>query len=147
MRSVSSWRDSLSEQAQADIDGLLDAALPFAQQMLEERGEFVPYAMKLTKGGDTEMVEADAGERPASSDMLARLYVGLNAERGSLRATAVVSDVRIAAPAGGAIRVEIEHEDATIAMLLPYTKTGFGRGVTYGDVQAMPGEPKIWNEP
>jgi hypothetical protein len=147
MRYVSSWRDSLSEQARADVDGLLDVALPLAQQMLEERDEFIPYAMKLTEGGDTEVVAVSEGERPALTEILARLYLGLNAERQSLRATAVVSDVRIAAPTGGAIRVEIEHRDgAAIAVLLPYSKKPFGRGVTYGDLQAMPGEPKIWSE-
>jgi hypothetical protein len=144
---VSSWRDSLSKQALADVDVLLDAVVPLAQQMLEERGEFFPYAMKLTEGGDTAMVAVSEGERPASTEMLAKLYLGLNGERQTLRATAVVSDVRIAAPAGGAIRVEIEHRDgAAIAMLLPYSKKPFGRGVTYGDLQAMPGEPKIWSD-
>ena len=115
--------------------------------MLEERGEFFPYAMKLTETGDIAMVGVSEGERRASAKILGKLYLGLNAERESLRATAVVSDVRIAAPAGGAIRVEIEHQDgAAIAVLLPYSKRPFGRGVTYGGLQTMLGNPKIWSD-
>ena len=42
MRTVSSWRDSLSDKAQADVHDLLDVVLPFAEQILEERGELRP---------------------------------------------------------------------------------------------------------
>ena len=37
---MTSWRDSLSAEAQADMDNMLDAALPFAQQMLAKASKF-----------------------------------------------------------------------------------------------------------
>jgi hypothetical protein len=126
---------------------MLNAALPFAQQMLDKRGEFFPYAVKLANGGEISMVAGDPGlgERPASTDVLEVLYTGLNSEKDSLRATAIVADVRISAPAGDAIQVEIEHrEGIALAALLPYSKKRFGRGVTYGDLQAAPGQRRIW---
>jgi hypothetical protein len=147
MDCMSSWRDLVSGHVEADVEALLNTVVPFAQQMLDELGEFFPYAMKLTEGGNTALVAVYEDEILVSNEILANLYLGLNTERQSLRATAVVSDVQIAAPAGGAIRVEIEHCDgAVVDVLVPYAKKLLGRGITYGDQQAMPGEPKIWSD-
>jgi hypothetical protein len=133
---VASWRDSISAEASAEVDAMLNAALPFAQQMLEKHGEFYPYAVKR---------DPELGDKPVSTEVLAVLYDGLSKQRESLRATAVVSDVRISSPAGDAIRVEIEHrEGAVLVALLPYSKKRFGRGVTYGDLQASTGERHTW---
>jgi hypothetical protein len=142
-----SWRDSLSDEAQADVDQLLNEALPFAQQMLDRRGEFYPYAVKMTAGGETGMVAAEPGqgEHPESTDVLAMLYAGLASEREALRAAAAVSDVKIGSPPSDAIRVEIEHrEGAALAVFLPYAKKPLGRGVSYGDIRAASGERRIW---
>ena len=59
---MTSWRDSLSAEAQADMDNMLDAALPFAQQMLTKHGEFYPYAVSMSAGGEVAMVAADVGK-------------------------------------------------------------------------------------
>lgn len=145
--SMTSWRESLSEEANADIDRLLNDALPFALQMLDRRGEFYPYAVKLAIGGDIAMVAGDPGqgEHSRSTDVLPMLYEGLKSERETLRAAATVSDVRIDSPSSDAIRVEIEHrEGLALGVFLPYAKKRLGRGLTYGDLQAAPGERRIW---
>jgi hypothetical protein len=87
MRCVTSWRDAASQQAQDDLDGLLNAALPFAQQMLERHGEFFPYGVTLGASGDTRMVagQPGQGERPPSTEVLALLVEGLRRERETLR--------------------------------------------------------------
>jgi hypothetical protein len=143
---MASWRDSLSEEAQADVDRTLNEALPFAQQMLERHGEFFPYAVKLTVGGDFEMVGATTeDEHPASADVLSKLYEGLTWERQTLRAAAIVADVRTGSSPSDAIRVEIEHrEGIALAVLLTYTKKRLGRGVTFGTTDAAPGKRHIW---
>jgi hypothetical protein len=128
---------------------MLNEALPFAQQMLDRHGEFYPYALKMTADGQTGMAAADPGEgdHPDSQTILSMLHQGLSSERDGLRATAMVSDVRIASAQSDAIRVEIEHrEGVSVAVLLPYSKKRLGRGVTYGDLQAGSGDRRIWPE-
>jgi hypothetical protein len=79
MSIVTSRRDSATEQAQADLDELLNASLPFAQQMLDKHGEFFPYAVAITLSGETKLVAGDPGqgEQPSSADVLQVLAQGL----------------------------------------------------------------------
>ena len=149
---VSSWRDSATQQAQDDLDdlddldGLVNASLPFAQQMLDEHGEFFPHAVALDETGDLRMIAGDPGqgEQPASASVLATLVDGLRRERASLRAVALVSDVRLAD--SDAVRVELEHRDGhTIAVVLPYKKKRLRRGVEYGDLNAGLGSAQVWS--
>ena len=65
---MTSWRDTATPQAQGDLDGFLNAALPFAQRMLDEQGELLPYGVALDESGDQRMVAGDPGqgEQPAS---------------------------------------------------------------------------------
>jgi hypothetical protein len=76
---MSSWRDVASEQAQDDLDGLVNAALPFATQMLDKHGEFFPYGVALDSACDARMIAGDPGdgERPASTAVLATLVEAL----------------------------------------------------------------------
>lgn|SRR5690606_39076846 len=142
---MTSWRDGASEQAQDDLDGLVGAALPFAQQMLEQHGEFFPYAVALDESGEARMVAADPGmgEQPASLDVLAALASGLRSERDGLRAVALVSDVRLSD--SDAVRVELEHrEGQALAVFLPYKKRRLRKGVDYTEMSASAGNPQIW---
>lgn len=142
-----SWRDSTSEQAQADLDALLNAALPFAEEMLGKHGEFFPYAVAIDGDGEAKMVGANPGlgERPASTEVLAMLVDGLRQQRDGLRAVGLVSDVRL--ERSDAVRVETEHvEGIAITVFWPYTKKRLRRGVEFGDLAAVPGEPQVWVE-
>lgn len=124
---------------------MLNAALPFAQQMLDERGEFFPYAVGLDASNDVRMIaaEPDLGEAPPSEEVLALLIAGLRTERDRLRAVGIVFDVRLSN--SDAIRVELEHsEGPAMAVLLPYTKKRFRRGVEYGELSAGAAAPAVW---
>jgi hypothetical protein len=59
-------RDSASDLAQTDLDGLLNALLPFAQQELEKLGELFPFGVIVTVDGETRLLGVDAmqDERP-----------------------------------------------------------------------------------
>ena len=142
---MASWRESASQEAQDDLDGLLDAALPFAQDMLAEHGEFFPYAMSLSTDGEEAIVAGDpgTGERPASTDVLSVLVSGLRAQRERLRALVILSDVRL--DGADAIRAELEHrEGQAMAIFLPYKRRRFGRVVDYDDLRASAAQPQVW---
>jgi hypothetical protein len=142
---VSSWRDSATQEEQDDLDGLVNAALPFAQQMLDEKGEFYPYAVALSDEGETQMVMGwGGGEQPTSAAMVETLVAGLRGDRDSLRAAALVANVRTTG--ADSVQVELEHRDGhVIVVQLPYKKKRFGRGIEYGSLGAGTGSQRIWS--
>lgn len=143
---MTSWRDSASQQAQADLDGLLGPSLGFAQQQLDKFLEFYPYAVVVAATGEQRMVTGDIGkEQPASADVITALIATLAEQREQLRAVAIVADVRLPDLESDAIRVTLEHaEGVTLAVALPYRLRRFGRGVDYGDPRAGEALPFIW---
>lgn len=145
---MASWRDNASAQAQDDLDGLLDVALGFAQQQLDARGEFFPYAAAIGTDGEAEMIAArpDADdEHPRSADVIDACVAALVSQRDYIRAGAIVADVRLPDQSSDAIRVDLEHaEGHALAVLLPYTKKKLRRGVDYGQPRAQAGSRRIW---
>jgi hypothetical protein len=142
---MSSWRDSASPQAQDDLDGLLGAVLPFAQQQLERRGEFFPFGARVTRDGEVVLLAGDPalGEQPASQSVLDVLYEGARAEAAASRAAAFVADVKV--DGGDAIRAELEHaEGPSMTVLLPYSRSRLRKSVSYGAIRAGLGNPHIW---
>ena len=98
--------------------------------------------------GTTAMEASDPGqgERPPSREVLSVLVDGLRARRQDLRAAALVADV--SGNAGDAVRVVLEHRDERVlAVLLPYKKKRFGRGVEYGPLRAETASAQVWNNP
>jgi hypothetical protein len=143
---MTSWRETTSQQAQEDLDALLELSLPFAQQQLAEHGEFFPFAAAVGADGAPRLIAADPGlgERPASTDVLDQLVGGLREQAGDIRAAALVADVR--AGESDAARVELEHRDGqAICVLLSYKRRRLRRGVDYGELGAAPGQPRIWS--
>ena len=141
---VPSWRDEASEEAQSDVESLLNAALPFAQQMLDKHGEFIPYGVSIDAAGETHMDAGYTGdEHPLSQSVLDLLVDGYRDRREGLRAVALVADVL--ADGSDAIRVEIEHrEGQAMFVLMPYKKRERDRTVEYGDVSASAGRARVW---
>jgi hypothetical protein len=142
---VASWRDTASDETQQQLDGLLGVSLGFAQQQLEKHGEFFPYAAVLESGSDeARMVAAqppNAGETPASTDILAALLASLREQRDQVSAVAIVADVTI--PSGDAVQVDLEHrEGQALTVLLPYSQSA--GGVDYGEIRAQAGERQVW---
>lgn len=145
---MTSWRDGVSEQARADLDGLMSVALGFAQQQLAKHGEFFPYAAAVRTDGQAEMIAAPpdpSNDRPASAAVIAACVAQLTARRNQIRAAAVVADVKAHDLGTDAIEVALEHaEGASLRVLLPYSKRRFGRGIEYGQLRAISGTRRVW---
>ena len=123
-RGMASWRDTASDQTQADLDALLNAALPFAEQTLSKYGEMYPFGAAVSSGGQLEMLASDPGigERPNSEVVLRALYDSARASSRTRRAFAFAADVRVSA--ADTVRVELEHQDgAAIVVLVPYSRS------------------------
>jgi hypothetical protein len=114
--------------AKDDSESLLNAALPIAEKMLKEHGEFYPYAFTLRADGTTAMVAGyDGHEKPPSLDVIDLLKKSLRADAAAHKivASAIVSDVLTTDPSTGvktdAISVALDHRDHySIVVLLRY---------------------------
>ena len=140
---MTSWRDGLSQTTQDEIDGMFGHSFPFAEQCLQRYGEFFPNGFTLNNEGVVAQVAGYTGqEQPASEGLLKLLYAGIRQQSASLRAAAVVADVRI--EASDAVQIEIEHcEGVAITLLIPYHRDASGT-VAIGQVSAQAGTQRIW---
>lgn len=145
---MTTWRDTASELAQHDLDELLNDCIGFAQKMLAKHGEFYPYAGAIGADGQIQKIAALpddlTDDRPKSADVIAACEAALVDMCGSLRATAVIADVRTAD--GDCIQVTLEHaEGVALKVWLAYTLRRFRGTVDYGPLTATSAVPRIWS--
>jgi hypothetical protein len=141
---MTSWRDTASPQTQADLDGLLNVVMPFAERMLAEHGAFYPFGAAVEVDGEMRMLGGDPalGEHPDPAAVITSMY---DAVRGStqLRAVVLAADVRVGE--ADAVRVDLEHvEGAALAALFPYVRDPETTEVTFGEPTAVEGDHRIW---
>lgn len=134
----------------AECEMLMNAVLPFAEQMLKKDGEFFPYGGALKSTGKIASIAGyDGRERPPSTDVINLLKQGFvaGAKSGEFKATALVYDVRVVVPSSGkksdAIAVALNHRsNYSVIVYYPYElKMGV---LTYGEVFAQKGESDIF---
>lgn len=151
---MTSWRTETSQQAQDELDELLDVSIRAAQEQLDLAGEFYPFAVTLEEPGRTRLVTPEVKTGPRSvadvTEVFDLCWQALRTEADSLRAGAVVTNV--GGPDGDAIAVALEHrEGRALEVFLPYAAQGKTRGGKkpaqkhlYGDLQAAPGQQRVW---
>lgn len=134
----------------AECENLMNAALPFAEQMLQKRGEFFPYGATLKGNGEIAYTAGyDGREQPPSNDIISLLKQGFvqGAKQGQYKATALVYDVKVTLQSTGqksdAIAVSLNHRDNySVVVLFPYQlKNG---KLTFGEVFAQKGESDVF---
>jgi hypothetical protein len=127
--------------AHPDLDQLLNALLPFAQQMLAKHGEFFPFGSSMTTAGEVVPHGAyDGDEQPPSQQLIDLLTQAFRqqAASGQIRAAAICYDIRTIPPGQSektdAICVSVEHQNGEAAdVCLPYKKGWFGN-ISHGEI-------------
>ncbi len=134
----------------ADCEALMNSVLPFAEQMLTTRGEFIPFGGAMRPDGELVSIAGyDGNEHPKSVDVIARMKEGMiaAARKGDYKATAIVYDVRVKLPSteekSDAVVVSLNHRDNySIMVLLPY-RIDAGK-LIWGTAFAQKGEADIF---
>lgn len=118
----------LAMRTKDDCNQLLNATLPFAEQMLRDHGEFLPFGAQMLLDGKIAAVAVDDGEdHPASQNVINLLQAAFKAGAvdGSLIATALVYDVQVIPPGTtqkcDAIALNLDHcDNYSIKVFIPY---------------------------
>jgi hypothetical protein len=137
-------RRAIMSNAKSECEELLSAVMPFAEQMLQEHGEFFPFGASMDHDGEMAHAGGWTGEeQPESAEVIELLEQGFQegAKNGEYEVTALVYDVRVAPPGndiedpspspspehrgGGlfdAIAVALDHrDDYSVVVYFPYS--------------------------
>ena len=133
-----------------EIQELLNFLLPHAERMLNEHGEFYPYAVALDTDGEMSAVPTDVeSDNPDVGDVLVALHKDLReqAAEGAIRASAIAADVTLTDPDSGettdAVQVELDHaEGDPVDIYVPYETEG--NGIKFGELVAAQGREPVF---
>ena len=139
--------------AKDDCNLLLNATLPFAEQMLRDHGEFLPFGAQMLPDGKIVSVGVDDGEdHSRSQSLINALQVAFKAcaTDGDLVATALVYDVRVVPPGAhektDAIALNLDHrENYSVTVFFPYALSDGEPDI--GDAFARVGDYSIFPSP
>jgi len=133
-----------------ELNELLNGAVEVAAEMLEEDGEFEPFALALRNDGQVLHLSPEAAEDPEDETELEpeavveSLRNTLRSSRAEYRAIAVVADVTLEdeqdQPMTAAIHVAMEHTaEEPVSCYVPY-EINDGKGLELADLVGEPGE-------
>jgi hypothetical protein len=137
--------------AKQEIEKLLKYLMPFAEEKLNQDGEFYPYAAVVAEDGELKSVSAGEGEEPDVGDLLLALHEELRqrAAEGSIRASGIAADVTLTDPDSGetrdAVQVELDHaESDAVDIYVPYESAA--DGVKFGELVAAAGSAPVFSD-
>ena len=126
------FAETAISDAKVDAEILMNSALPSAEKMLSEHGEFYPFGEAMKPDGQIVSVGA-AGEsdQPPSQELIDILKVTFReaAAAGEYKATAVVFDILTIPPGEtekvDAIAIALDHVDNySVVVIFPYSIDG-----------------------
>ena len=135
----------------ADLNALLNDLLSFAERMLAEFGEFLPFGGKITADGEHVSVGAKGSpERSKSKELVDIMTDAFRSEagEGKIRAAGICFDVCVVPPGQAdktdAIQLALEREGGdSVDVFVPYAVLPDGQ-VTYGELFAAKRTPTIF---
>jgi hypothetical protein len=120
--------------AKVDCDALFKVVMPMARPLVDQFGEFYPFAMTMDRHGVISGLSAapSSGDEPSIAAVWGTLRDSLRdlAESGNLRAGAICVNtaITIGDAKRDAITVFVEHEDGlALEVVVPYQRAGAGR--------------------
>jgi hypothetical protein len=136
--------------AKPESETLMNEAVPFAEKMLRQHGEFYPYGYVMKPSGEIALVAGYNGtDRPKSQIVIDLLVAGFkqDAAIGKVKATALVYDILVVPPGtsekSDAIAVALDHRDNySMVVIFPYVLR-HGQ-LTIGAPFAQKGESRIF---
>jgi hypothetical protein len=136
--------------ARSECETLMQALVPFAEDMLVKHGGFIPFGGVVDKTGSVVHVAAhDGGEQPPPLELIKRHrdIFRKGGKEGNFRATCLVCDVHMTRPDSGeetdAIHVFLDHRDGfSIEVVFPYRLDGIELDVS--EPFAQDGENNIF---
>jgi hypothetical protein len=138
-----------SPEAKEDYNALLNALMPFAEEMLKKHGEFFPFGAAVNAAGEvTAHATYDGNETPASEVVITGLVQAFQADArsGAIRAVGICYDGRIVQDGKkvDAVIIGLEHVSGSGSKIcVPYSKGIFGK-YRFGDLIATFDEPKVF---
>ena len=109
--------DASSDAAQKEVERVLNAGLPFAERILDAKGEFAPFGAVMLEKGLIQTLTPDSADNATSESMLQSLVIGLRrgANSGDYRAVGIFAMVEMRDPKGegtfSAVHVGLESRD------------------------------------
>jgi hypothetical protein len=145
-----SVRGQAVQDAKGECEVLLNEAMPFAEKMLREHGEFYPYGYELKSAGEVKLVAGYTGtDRPKSKLIIDLLIEGFkqDATAGRIKATALVYGMLVVPPGASvksdATAVALDHRDNySVIVIFPYVLDH--GNLTVGAPFAQKGESRVF---
>lgn len=130
-----------------ELNELLNGAVEVAAEMLEEDGEFEPFALALRNDGEILHLSPEDTEEETDLEpeaVVESLRKTLRDARENYRAIAVVADVTLEdeqdQPMAAAIHVAMEHTaEEPVSCYVPY-ELNEGKGLELAELVGEPGE-------
>lgn len=143
-----------SQSQKQELEQLLSAAMPFAEQMLKTNGEFYPYGSTMDSQGKISAAGGYTGTaHPKSTELIDLLKASFrhDAKAGKIVACALVYDIRTIPPGKttktDAIRVDLDHRDGmSLTVVYPYTIAP-DKTFILGEPFAMKGQGEVFDAP
>ncbi len=134
-----------------DLDNLLSACIPFAQEMLAKHGTFFPFGCTMSPTGEISLAAGYDDKPGMGAQEIADLTLEgfrAGARSGEYKAIALCVDVRVDAPDGSgktdAIRVTLEEDGGeALNVFMPYRKRML-RGIGYGEIFASAADHTVF---